>query len=164
MRVCYFGTYSKLDGYPRNRVIIKGLKKVGVEVEECHIDLWKDSPDKISGIGKGYRSFKKVFRIIKAQINLGYKFLKVKNYDAIIVGSIGHFEVFWAKLLNIFKRKPIVFDAFISLYDTIVNDRKLINPRSLLAKFLHWLDRYSCKLADIILLDTNANIDYFNRK
>ena len=40
MRVCYFGTYSTGPGYPRNRVIIKGLRENGIEVVECHKEIW----------------------------------------------------------------------------------------------------------------------------
>ena len=32
VRVCYFGTYTMEEGYPRNRVIIEGLRRNGVEV------------------------------------------------------------------------------------------------------------------------------------
>jgi len=31
LRICYFGTYSMEEGYPRNRVIIEGLRKNGVD-------------------------------------------------------------------------------------------------------------------------------------
>ena len=32
MKVLYFGTYSLGEGYPRNSVIIQGLRENGVEV------------------------------------------------------------------------------------------------------------------------------------
>ncbi len=32
MRICYFGCYD--PDYPRNRVILKGLRKVGVDLAE----------------------------------------------------------------------------------------------------------------------------------
>ncbi len=58
-------------------------------------------------------------------------------------------------------RKPIVWDAFYSLYDSWVFDRKLVSPSSVKAKYYWLLDWLSCMLADRILLDTNAHIDYF---
>ena len=39
MKVCYFGT---CDGnYPRNKTIIKELKKNNVDVVICHMNLWR---------------------------------------------------------------------------------------------------------------------------
>jgi len=43
----------------------------------------------------------------------------------------------------------------------MVYDRRLARPRSLRAIYYWLLDWLSCKLADKILLDTNANIEYF---
>lgn len=39
VRICYFGTYSREEGYPRSRVIIEGLRKNGVDVIESHGEL-----------------------------------------------------------------------------------------------------------------------------
>lgn len=164
MKVCYFGTYSKSDGYPRNRVLIKGLRKQEIEVIECHVDLWEDSSDKTGGINKRFSFLRKVFRMLYAQLLLARHLLKVKHFDILIVGSIGHIEVFLVKIFTVLKKKPLVFDAFISLYSTIVRDRKLVRPHTVLAKILYFVDRYSCKLADLVLLDTNAQIYYFKEQ
>jgi glycosyltransferase involved in cell wall biosynthesis len=77
------------------------------------------------------------------------------------VGYIGQFDVFLARLLKIFHRKPIVFDAFYSLYDTMVKDRGLFPDRSFAARLLRWIDRYSVKCSDLALLDTDEHIKYF---
>ena len=80
-------------------------------------------------------------------------------HDLVIVGySDSRWVVPLARLLS---RKKIVWDAFYSLYDSWVFDRKLVSPRSLKAKYYWWADWLSCTLADRILLDTNAHIDYF---
>jgi glycosyltransferase involved in cell wall biosynthesis len=59
--------------------------------------------------------------------------------------------------------KPIIFDAFLSTFDTMCFDRKRFKPASLAGKFFYGLDRYSCEQADRILLDTDAHIDYFTK-
>jgi len=80
-------------------------------------------------------------------------------HDAVIVGySDSRWTVPMAWLLF---KKPIIWDAFYSMYDSWVFDRKLVSPRSIKAKYYWFLDWLSCKLADRILLDTNAHIDYF---
>jgi len=40
-------------------------------------------------------------------------------------------------------------------------DRKRFKPNSLGGRIFYWLDKYSCEIADKILLDTNAHVDYF---
>ena len=161
MKVCYFGTYSVADGYPRNRILIKGLKLSGVIVKECRVNLWHGSSDKVGKLFKTTGVLLNFFRILWAQVLLILKFMRVGRYDIMIVGSTGHLEIFLAKILNFISRKPVIFDAFISLYDTIVNDRKIFRKNSALASLLRWIDRTACRLADIVLLDTNAHIEYF---
>ena len=134
MRVVYFGSYD--PDYSRNRVLIKGLKENGVEVTECQ--------DSSPGLRKYVRLF--------------LKFRKINDdYDIMLVGFLGHAVMPLARLLT---RKPIVFDAFISLYDSNVNDRQTVgqhHPRAYFYRFLDWL---AMKLADVVLFDTDQHIRY----
>lgn len=57
-------------------------------------------------------------------------------------------------------RAPVVLDLFLSAYDTIVEDRRLVHPGSLAAAWLQRLDRAACAAADLVLLDTPANAAY----
>lgn len=161
MRVLYFGTYSTGEGYPRNSVIIRGLRAHGVEVVECHQELWRDSSDKVGGASTRLALFKLAPRLLTTYASLVAHFARVPHYDLMVVGYTGQIDIFLARLLNSFRRKPLVLDAFISLYDTVVNDRKLASPSSLKARLLWWLDKTSCAIADLVLLDTNAHIAYF---
>jgi len=43
----------------------------------------------------------------------------------------------------------------------LVEDRKLIKKHSLKAKFIHFVDKTACKMSNMVILDTNENIDYF---
>ncbi len=164
MRVCYFGTYSLEEGYPRNRVIMEGLRRNGIEVVECHEDLWKGTSEKLAGIKDGFSITKKSASILKIYLTLIRKYRSIGYYDAIIVGYAGHIDVFLARFLNLFKRKPLIFDVFLSLYDTAVVDRGIVSAGSVKAKLLHLIDRWSCRVADAVLLDTPAHIDYFVRE
>ena len=137
MRVLYFGIYN--PSYARNWVIINGLRKNGVEVVEL-----RERPSRSS-------IFKLAFK---------YLFLK-KDFDLVIVGFPGQEIMFLAKLLV---RKPIIFDAFTSHYGGYILDRKKSSPKSIKAKYYRFLDKWSCKLADRVLLDTQAHIDFFVRE
>lgn len=161
LRVCYFGTYSLDEGYPRNRVIIEGLRRNGVEVIECHEDFWQGTEEKLEGLKRKSLMAKKIWSLIKIYARLYKKFRKIGHYDAIIVGYAGHIDIFLAKILNFFRRKPLLFDAFLSLYDTAVMDRRIVSPCSVKAWLLRQVDKWSCRMADAVLLDTQAHIDFF---
>ncbi|MEK7127728.1 MAG: glycosyl transferase family 1, partial [Patescibacteria group bacterium] len=139
MNICYFGSYDK--EYPRNRTIIKGLIKNGEKVYECH-----SNKSIISG----------------RWIILFYNFLKIKC-DLIIVGFPGHIDVFPAWILAKIFRKKLVFDAFISLYDSRCFDRKDFLPNSWQGKALWLVDKISCTLPDKILMDTKTHVNYFSQ-
>ena len=164
MIACYFGTYSKEEGYSRNRVIIKGLKENGVEVKECRVDLWQGRADKLVGIRDPKYSLGLIPRFISTYIRLIIKFSKLGRYDVMIVGYAGHIDVFLAKLLNYLRHKPLIFDAFLSLYDIAVNEFKAAKHGSLKAGMIWLIDKYSCHISDIVLLDTYAHIKYFVEK
>ena len=76
-----------------------------------------------------------------------------------IVGFPGQEVMFLARLLV--WRKPIIFDAFTSHYGGYILDREKWAKNSLWAKYFRFLDKWSCNLADVVLLDTNAHIDFF---
>lgn len=125
--------------YTRNSVILKGLKANGVEIIEC-----TDS-------SKSY-----LLRYPKVLLQF---ILKMRDdFDIIFIGFLGQPLVPIIKKLS---NKPIVFDAFLSTYDTMCYDRKKLKPNSVGGRFFYWLDKRSCELADKVLLDTNAHIDYF---
>ncbi|WP_286586310.1 glycosyltransferase [Ectopseudomonas guguanensis] len=54
-------------------------------------------------------------------------------------------------------------DGFISLYDTVVNDRKLWSPNSLLSRLLYKLERHAFIKADIVLVDTSQNANFYSK-
>lgn len=134
MKVCYFGIYDPDN--TRNRELMTGLRENGVEVVECRID-----PEEKF---KYWKLFK--------------KYRRIGQHDFMVVGFPGHPVVVLAKIIC---RKPIVFDALVSLYDSDIIDRKNASrwsPEALKCWFLDWI---SCKLADRVLLDADEHIKYF---
>lgn len=82
------------------------------------------------------------------------------NYDLMCVGFLGQPLMPLARQLT---RKPIMLDAFLSIYDTLCFDRCYFTPYSLAGQLAFRLDRASCALADLVVLDTQAHADYFCR-
>lgn len=164
MKVCYFGTYER--NYPRNKIIIDGLRKNDVEVVECHFPLWELTRDKTGD----YLGLRSIVALI-AKVGLGYLklikryFLNIGDYDVMMVGYIGQLDIFLAKILTIFpKRRRLIFNPSISLYDTLITDRKLFRENSIISKIFFLLDKWSFKLSGLIILDTYAHIDYISER
>jgi len=135
MTICYFGIYK--DSYSRNRILIKGFRENGIRVIECRTD---------------FKGAKKYTDLIK-------KYWQIrKSYDVMLVGYLGWSSVVLAKFLT---RKPIIFDAFLSIYDSTVFDKKKTAENTLRAKYYWFMDWVACTLADKVLLDTDEHIKYF---
>ncbi len=132
MRALFLGRYG--EEYSRARVLRNGLAKNGVEVSQC--------------VRKG----------IFGMVRIGMTLLRPKS-DIIIATGKPVILLCW--LLKWWHRRPIVFDAFISDYDTLVIDRKLVKDGSLKSKLLWWGDKLACAMADHVILDTEEHIDYF---
>ena len=137
------------SNYPRNHIIINSLKKYFLT------DVLSTQKQIVSNSSYFQILFQSFICIVKAIPKL-----IIDKCDALFVGFFGQFIVIPISLLS---RKPIVFDLFVSAYDTIVDDRKIIKPDSLIAKVLFSLDKISCRKAKGIFVDTKANLDYFNK-
>ena len=160
MRVLWFGTYSLGGGYPRNTVLIEALRTRGVEVVECHAPLFADARAKVDAAKGGLGALATALRLARAWLRLCLGFFRAGPRDAVVVGYTGHVDVYLARLLSLFRRRPIVLDAFLSPWDTVVNDRALLAPRSIKARALFALERGALRLADRVLTDTGAHADF----
>ncbi len=163
MRICFFGTYNVEEGYPRPRVLLAGLERAGHQVDQCRIPFLADARSKLEGAASPLRAVRLALGLALIHLRLCWRFLRMPRPQMMLVGYPGQLDVFTARLLATLRGVPLVFDAFVSLYDTMVDDRGLVRPGSLKARLLRLIDRSSCLLADAVLLDTNAHIDYFTR-
>jgi len=160
LRVCYFGTYEK--DYVRNRTIIDGLRKHGWDVQECHVPLWERQGNKTGSYLQVVSLIKRAVEVLVAYVRLFLKYLfSVRCYDVLMVGYIGHLDIPLAWLLTRIPRRMLVFNPLISLSDTLVDDRAAFAEGSFMSGFLRRLDRWTCRMADLVLLDTDAHITYF---
>lgn len=160
MRVCYFGTYER--DYPRNALMIAGLRQMGVSVTECHAPVWERQQDK-SGAYRGMAALGLILQLLWAYIKLTYNYLRTPAHDVVIVGYIGQFDMLFAWFLTRLGGVPLLFNPLVSLYDTFCDDRSLVKPTSLTGRLLWWLDYLSCQAAELVFLDTEQHRDYFVR-
>ncbi len=134
MKICYLGNYN--PDYARHIIILKGLKKNNIDVFECQFKK------------KNWQKYIEIFRLMK----------KARKADIIYIAYSDLRFVWFVRLLT---KKPIFWDAFYSLYDNWVFDRRLVRPSSIKAYYFWFLDWLCSISANIVVLDTKANCDYF---
>ena len=155
-----WGVYQDSEGYPNTRYRLKFLRRLQeFDVREIATPIpmpnWKGRLGKLGVIIAALAFIYAHLRI------LGHYMLLRKTphilyvpYPAVFALTTLHFV---PKKL---RPKKIVADAFISIHDTVVNDRKLLKPYSVPARILHALERKAYHLADHLVVDTKQNADF----
>jgi glycosyltransferase involved in cell wall biosynthesis len=137
VRVLHLGHFD--PQYSRNRIVAKALRRAGAEVRTV------TDP----------RRF-----VFRAPLLVRETRRRRSRPDVVLVGFPGHADVPVARAAAR-RGIPVVFDAFLSLYEMSVEDRALVPANSWRARALASEDRLACTSATQVLLDTNAHIDYF---
>lgn len=158
MKVLFFGTFEA--AYERNRSLLDAMEYAGIDVELCHVPLL-DKRNKISGLRDPVALARLGIRAARSYRRLVSRYLQAGRHDLVLVGYLGHVDVMLARALTSLRGTPVVFDAFISLSDTLVDDRGVFGSESTMAAVLEFIDRRSCRSADLVLLDTHSHIDFF---
>lgn len=157
--VVLFGTADL--GNARTRILLEGLERAGCTVSYCHRDIWAGGPDR-SRPGK-MALLRMGLRWLWAMLVLSARYLTLPKHDLVLVSYPGHADIWFARAVTLLRRKPLVWDAFISAFDTVVGDRKMVTAKSLMGRLAFVLDRIACRFSDLVLLDTGAHADYFAR-
>jgi len=140
MKLCYLGIYEPEFG--RNKVYMAGLRANGHEIVECR--------DTSRGLLKFWRLWRRHVAVLKAG-----------GYDAMIVGYPGHLVVPFAKMLS---DKPVIFDALCTLHEGEIISRGKYKRNPFMRAWVNFIDEAAVKAADAILVETNAQKDYFVRR
>lgn len=137
MKVCFFGSNEKGTIYStlNNLLVDKSVKVI-----ECQHDVY---------------SFSQLF---KSYFSLWLKRPK-EDFSVVIILWRGIMTLPLAKFII---KKPIIFFPYVSIYDTLINDRKKYKKNSLQAKFIKFVERKACEMSDIIVLENNEVIEYFS--
>ncbi len=158
MNPLFWGTFDL--GKPRVRILLQGLKENGIAPTIIHKDIWGDVEDK-SQVKSSKDKLVKIARFLLAYPILICRYLFAPKHDVVVISYLGHFDVLLIWLFARVRRKKIVWDAFLSLYNTVVEDRKMVSKGSIVAKSLYALEWLACRAADTIVLDTHAHGEYF---
>lgn len=129
------------SSYDRNQVLIHALQSFS------NVTILSPNERPKSLITESIKKFWTYFRKYKN-----------KKFDFIFIGFYGFLLILFIRFLT---KTPIIFDAFISNYDTLITDRKTAKERSILAFLSKALDNFGCSLANHIVIDTSTNLNFF---
>ena len=140
MKVCLFGSYAK---DPMNELLKKKLELQNVEVVECN--------EEIHGVGSFF----------SANLKIILKHRKI-DYDILILPLWR--SLFTLPLAKIISKKPILYYGYMPIYDTVVNDRKMMKKNSVKAKIIYFVEKMCWRFSDMIIKESDAEIDYFSKQ
>ena len=94
---------------------------------------------------------------------IGDLFRLRREFRCFVVGFRGHHILPFVRA-TLGKEKRIIFDAFVSVFDTLCCDRQIVAPHSTMGRFFHWYDRWLSDLSDVVLVDTQTHRRYFEKE
>ncbi len=157
----FFGAADQSNA--RTRILQSGLAECGLKVLKCQQDIWTVVGDKSKK-----RSLIKYGRLcaiwLWTMLTLISKYLRLPVHDVVVVNYPGHLDVLILYPFAKMRGATVVWDAFISAYSTIVEDRQLFSSRHPVGRLAFFVDWLACRAADIIILDTAAHAAYFEQK
>jgi glycosyltransferase involved in cell wall biosynthesis len=142
--------------------MIEGLRRAGLDVVECHASLWNSVEDRANAAGGGWRNPRFMWRAIKTYMGLMRRYFKLGDFDVMVVGYPGQFDVYLAWLLTRLRRRPLVWDIFMSIY-LIALERSLEHQSHFTVNMIRVIERWACHLPDCLILDTVEYVGWFQR-
>ena len=136
MRVCLFGTY---DTNQMNQLLKKKLELQMIDYVECQEE------------GANIRA------IISSYFKLWKKHRKL-SYDIMILPLWR--SLFCLPLAKLISKGPVVYYGYMPIYDTLVNDRKWLTPKSIKAKIILSAEKLCWKFSDLIIKESFAEIEF----
>ena len=153
------GVHLSSAGYPNVKFRIKDIKENYPNCREITFPMWREVD-----LGNPLRhSF--ISTIIRAVFSHLYVLLALAALKKNKVVYVPYPAIFICFVISccpfLFKPKRLVIDAFISIYDSIIIDRKLVRSSHMLAKILMYIEKRAFEVADVVITDTDLNSDYY---
>ncbi len=161
--VMVLGVHLKSEGYPNVLYRLRDLKAAeSWRVTEINVPMWTPATQKTWGLRRLLRN---AWRALFAHLAVIARYLAASRPQRVYVP---YPAVPVLVLLSLLPRRlrpgRTVADAFISLYDTVVEDRRIFRQGSLPARLLEKLERRAYCAADVLVADTAQNAAYLARR
>ena len=159
MRAAFFGTYNR--GHSANRIAAAAVRAAGYEIVEIHDALWERTRDKHAGYFSPMSLARLGLQWLGSAWRLARTWRRTGGAPVAVVGFNGQLDVLLLRLLCPRYGPRIVFAPLVSLSETLVEDRAVYAPGSVVARLLGALDRVTCRAADVVVVDTGEHRRYF---
>lgn len=157
MKLVWTGTFE--PDFSRNQKLARLLGLAEAEVVVVREDLWRGDRIELASNGR----LRVAARALLVYPRLLFRLLALPRPDVYLVSYPGWFDLPVVRLVASIKRRPVVFDPFLSLYDTMISDRQLHSGKSMSARLARTLDRWSLRLADLVLADTAPQLELYEK-
>lgn len=156
-RLAVWGTYD--TGKPRVRMLIEAARQIDPNLTTANRNPWAGIEDKTQ-----VRGILAWLRLLVAWLAsypiLTYSYLRMPRHDIVIVPYLGNLDVLVLWPLARLRGAKVCWDMFISVYDTVVEDRQMLRRGGWLARLLHRAEGISVRAADLVLMDTREHAKY----
>lgn len=147
VKVHFIGTFNGHSQRVKNLVAM--LDTAGFHVTIATNDVW--GRDLYKTINR--RIVRRIPKIIWGLIRTVPTALRTRA-DAVVVCYPGYLDMLIIAPIARMRGIPVVYDPYISLYDTAVMDRQLIAGTSLIARLFKVIEKSALRRADLVLADT----------
>jgi glycosyltransferase involved in cell wall biosynthesis len=149
--VVWAGTF--VPDFERNKRLAEYLAAGDLQVRRVHADLWPE--DRVGAFES--RRLTLILKMLWTYPVLAMRLFFTKRPDVYLVSYPGWFDVPIVWVVAALKRRPVVFDVFISLHDTAVRDRELVDSSSLVGRLARLVDRVALRVSDRVIADCPAH-------
>lgn len=158
-RVLIVGVHQASDAYPNTLYRLQYLKD-NFDTHEINEPLWATPQGGVTTIRSPLRT---LWRALTIHVRLAWRVATGQHRDLAYIPYPAVGVALLLALLPRSRRPRIVVDGFISIYDTVVNDRGLWKPGALRARMLWALERRAFRIADVVVVDTLQNANFYAR-
>jgi glycosyltransferase involved in cell wall biosynthesis len=152
--IVIFGCLIKAQEYSRSFILCKAFEDLGCRLTFC-----------TASTGLTHSGISPMLKIIDAILNAPFrwvhlicKYLFLPDHDLVYIPYPAHTDAWIACILAKLKHRPIILDDFFGLYDTIVRDRELFTPKSLIARLVWNYEKRLLESATCVLVDTQEHV------
>lgn len=147
-RILVVGSFD--PAFPRNAQIIRLLRQRDHTVDLAAVRVW--SASRADDAGRPWPLV--ALRSLLGAARVAWAAASARRADLVLLLHPSQVDALVVRPIAAIRRMPVMIDMFISLHDTLVLDRKMLEPGSLRSAVAQSLDRLAVGRAGLILTDT----------
>ncbi|NYI19804.1 glycosyltransferase involved in cell wall biosynthesis [Xanthomonas arboricola] len=152
------GVHTASEAYPNTLYLLNNLRS-DFSPHEINIPLLPEAGGAIKLQKFRLRS---AIKFITTHACVLWKAFKIHPWQCVYIPYPSTFLLLaWSFFPKSLRPRKIIADAFISIYDTIVNDRQLVSRNGYFSKLLKSAERRAFGSADLIIVDTPQNARFY---